>query len=184
MPEAHHPLSHHQDDAREAREAGEDQRATTCSMFAYFLEKLRATPDGDGSLLDHMMLLYGCGISDSNQHTARQPADPGRRRRRGSDQGRPPPPVSEGHAAGEPAADAARQDGRAARAARRQHRVDSGIVGRLGLKPAFRAPGLAPHMEPRQGYWAPSLRRSSPVVPPDPSPGLSEFPRPRRSSAV
>ena len=37
-------------------------------QFAYFLEKLRSTPDGDGSLLDHSMLLYGAGISDSNVH--------------------------------------------------------------------------------------------------------------------
>ena len=37
-------------------------------QYGYFLEKLRATPDGDGSLLDHMTLLYGCGISDSNDH--------------------------------------------------------------------------------------------------------------------
>ena len=34
----------------------------------HYLEKLRATPDGDGSLLDHMLLLYGGGISDGNLH--------------------------------------------------------------------------------------------------------------------
>jgi uncharacterized protein DUF1552 len=38
------------------------------SLFAYFLEKLRATPDGDGSLLDHALVLYGSGMSDGNQH--------------------------------------------------------------------------------------------------------------------
>jgi len=38
-------------------------------QLAYFLEKLQATPDGDGTLLDHLTLLYGCGISDSNRHT-------------------------------------------------------------------------------------------------------------------
>ena len=37
-------------------------------MFAYYLEKLRATQDGDGSLLDHMTLIYGAGMSDSNAH--------------------------------------------------------------------------------------------------------------------
>ena len=36
--------------------------------MAYYLEKLRSTPDGDGSLLDHMMVLYGGGISDGNSH--------------------------------------------------------------------------------------------------------------------
>jgi hypothetical protein len=37
-------------------------------MFAYYLEKLRATPDGDGSLLDHLTLIYGSGMSDGNIH--------------------------------------------------------------------------------------------------------------------
>jgi hypothetical protein len=37
-------------------------------LFAYFLEKLRATPDGDGTLLDHSLVLYGSGMSDGNQH--------------------------------------------------------------------------------------------------------------------
>ncbi|MBV9503648.1 MAG: DUF1552 domain-containing protein [Acidobacteriia bacterium] len=37
-------------------------------MLAYFLEKLRATPDGDGTLLDHSMVLYGSGMSNGNQH--------------------------------------------------------------------------------------------------------------------
>ena len=39
------------------------------ALFAEYLEKLRATPDGDGSLLDHVMLLYGGGISNSDRHT-------------------------------------------------------------------------------------------------------------------
>jgi hypothetical protein len=37
-------------------------------MLAYFLEKLRSTPDGDGTLLDHSMVLYGSGMSNGNQH--------------------------------------------------------------------------------------------------------------------
>jgi len=37
-------------------------------LFAYYLEKLRATPDGDGSLLDHMMIVYGAGMADGNSH--------------------------------------------------------------------------------------------------------------------
>jgi len=39
------------------------------ALFATYLEKLRATPDGDGSLLDHLILLYGGGISNSDRHT-------------------------------------------------------------------------------------------------------------------
>ena len=38
-------------------------------MFAYLLEKLKSTPDGDGSLLDHSMVLFGSSISESNIHT-------------------------------------------------------------------------------------------------------------------
>jgi hypothetical protein len=37
-------------------------------MLAYFLEKLKATPDGDGTLLDHSMVLYGSSMSNGNQH--------------------------------------------------------------------------------------------------------------------
>jgi hypothetical protein len=39
------------------------------SLFAKFLEKLRSTPDGDGSLLDHSMILYGSGMSESDTHS-------------------------------------------------------------------------------------------------------------------
>jgi hypothetical protein len=38
------------------------------TVFAHFLETLANTPDGDGSLLDHALILYGSGISDSNTH--------------------------------------------------------------------------------------------------------------------
>ena len=41
------------------------------SLLAYYLEKLDATPDGDGSLLDHLILLYGAGMADSNEHDPR-----------------------------------------------------------------------------------------------------------------
>ena len=37
-------------------------------MFAYFLEKMRSTPDGDGSLLDHSIVVYGSSLSDGNLH--------------------------------------------------------------------------------------------------------------------
>jgi hypothetical protein len=38
-------------------------------MFTDYLKKLQATPDGDGSLLDHTLLLYGSGLSDGNAHS-------------------------------------------------------------------------------------------------------------------
>jgi hypothetical protein len=38
-------------------------------LFAGFIGKLKATPDGDGTLLDHSMIVYGSGLSDGNRHT-------------------------------------------------------------------------------------------------------------------
>ncbi len=65
--DGHHDLSHHGGDA------GKQARIRTINRFhvaqlAYFLNKLKSTPDGDGSLLDHSMIVYGSGISDGNMH--------------------------------------------------------------------------------------------------------------------
>jgi uncharacterized protein DUF1552 len=68
VPDAHHPISHHAGDP--AKIAGLAKiEAYHVRLFAYYLEKLRATPDGDGSLLDHMTIIYGAGMADSNAHT-------------------------------------------------------------------------------------------------------------------
>ena len=68
VPEAHHPLSHHDDDPALIAHMSKINRYHT-QLFSQYLAKLRATPDGDGSLLDHMMLLYGSGISNSTRHS-------------------------------------------------------------------------------------------------------------------
>ncbi len=52
----------------EAREAGQDQRAITCRCSRTCVEKLQATPDGDGSLLDHSMYLLGSGMGNPDIH--------------------------------------------------------------------------------------------------------------------
>ena len=63
----HHPLTHHGNDpAKVARMA--KINAFHVSLFAYYLEKLKATPDGSGSLLDHSLILYGSGMGDPNVH--------------------------------------------------------------------------------------------------------------------
>ena len=68
VPDAHHGLSHHQNDpARMARLQLIDRHHV--AMFAYLLGKLRDADDGGGSLLDHAMVLYGSSLSDSNAHT-------------------------------------------------------------------------------------------------------------------
>ena len=68
VPEAHHPLSHH-NDAPDLVEKMSKINRYHVELFSGYLAKLRATPDGDGSLLDHMTILYGAGISNSNQHS-------------------------------------------------------------------------------------------------------------------
>ena len=67
VPDPHHPLSHHGNDPEKiARMAKINQFHV--SLFAEFLEKLKATPDGNGTLLDHSLYLYGSGIGNPNIH--------------------------------------------------------------------------------------------------------------------
>jgi hypothetical protein len=68
VPEAHHPLSHH-NDTPELVERMSKINHYHVELFSKYLAKLRATSDGDGSLLDHMTILYGSGISNSNVHS-------------------------------------------------------------------------------------------------------------------
>jgi len=65
--DSHHPLSHHRNDPRSIEKL---IRVNTfhVKQLSLYLEKLRATPDGDGSLLDHIALVYGSGMSDGNLH--------------------------------------------------------------------------------------------------------------------
>ena len=65
--EGHHALSHHQRD-REMMAKVAQIDTFQSKLLAYFLEKLRSTPDGDGSLLDHSVILYGSGLGDGNLH--------------------------------------------------------------------------------------------------------------------
>lgn len=67
VPDSHHPTSHHRDNPV-LYEKITKINEFHMSLFSYYLDKLEATPDGDGSLLDRMMLVYGAGMSDSNQH--------------------------------------------------------------------------------------------------------------------
>jgi hypothetical protein len=70
VPDSHHPLSHHGNDPEKLAKISKIN-SFHMSLFSYFLEKLKATPDGDGTLLDHVLLLYGSGMSDSNIHYTR-----------------------------------------------------------------------------------------------------------------
>ena len=67
MPEQHHPTSHHRNDPELiAKKAKIDTYHV--QLLTYFLTKLQATRDGDGSLLDHSLIMYGGGMGDGNLH--------------------------------------------------------------------------------------------------------------------
>ncbi len=63
----HHPLSHHGNDPEKIARMAKINTFHV-SLFAYFLERLKATPEGNGTLLDHSLLLYGSGIGNPNVH--------------------------------------------------------------------------------------------------------------------
>jgi hypothetical protein len=65
--EAFHPASHHQNNPERLAQLTRIQ-AFHVGLWSYWLEKLRATPDGDGTLLDHSLILYGGAMSNSNVH--------------------------------------------------------------------------------------------------------------------
>ena len=68
VPDSHHPLTHHRGNPEFVEKVARIN-AYHMELFAHFIEKLGATPDGDGSLLDHSMILYGSAISDGDRHT-------------------------------------------------------------------------------------------------------------------
>jgi hypothetical protein len=67
VPDGHHATSHHQNRAEKIEKLVKIQMYHL-TLFSKFLEKLKATPDGDGNLLDHSVLLYGSNMSNSNAH--------------------------------------------------------------------------------------------------------------------
>ena len=68
VPDPHHPLTHHRNHP-DFIEKVTKINAFHVELFAYFIERLKATPDGEGTLLDHSTILYGAALSDGNQHS-------------------------------------------------------------------------------------------------------------------
>ncbi len=68
VPDPHHPLTHHRGNV-DWIEKVKKVNTLHVQQFAAFVEKLKNTPDGDGTLLDHSMIMYGSGLSDGNRHT-------------------------------------------------------------------------------------------------------------------
>ena len=79
--EPHHPLTHHGNDKDKIAKIAKINEYHV-SLFGYLLERLKTTPDGDGSLLDHSMYMYGSGMGDPNLPRPYQPSDSGGWRRR------------------------------------------------------------------------------------------------------
>lgn len=67
IPDPHHPLTHHRNNAEWINKITQINSLHT-ELFAYFLGKLKSTREGDGTLLDHSMIVYGSGLSDGNRH--------------------------------------------------------------------------------------------------------------------
>jgi Protein of unknown function (DUF1552) len=70
VPDAHHPITHHQQEVEKVAKVAKINHYHV-TQFAYLLEKLQSTPDGDGSLLDHTIMMYGTGMGDCNAHDPR-----------------------------------------------------------------------------------------------------------------
>jgi hypothetical protein len=68
VPDGHHSVTHHDGDPAKIEKVVKINRLHA-QTFAYLLQKMQSTPDGDGTLLDHSMILYGSSISDGNAHT-------------------------------------------------------------------------------------------------------------------
>lgn len=68
VPEGHHVVSHHQNDPHNIAQ-NTKINAYHVSLYARLAENLQGTPDGDGSLLDHSMLVFGAGMGDGDQHS-------------------------------------------------------------------------------------------------------------------
>jgi hypothetical protein len=68
VPDPHHPLTHHQNNPDWIDKVARIN-VHHVEQFAHFVARLAATPDGDGTLLDHSMVVYGSALSDGNRHT-------------------------------------------------------------------------------------------------------------------
>ncbi len=68
VPEGHHELSHHSGDGEKIAKIRKIDRYNV-TLLAYLLEQMKATKEGDGTLLDHSMVLYGSELGDGNRHS-------------------------------------------------------------------------------------------------------------------
>ena len=121
VPDPHHPLTHHQNNPEWIEKVARIN-VHHLELFAHFVARLKATPDGDGTLLDHSMVVYGSAIADGNKHTHEDLPVLLAGRGGGAIKTGRHVVVREADAADQPVPDAARPHGRAPGDDRRQHR--------------------------------------------------------------
>ena len=140
VPEGHHDLSHHRNDPKKHEKI---VKINTFHMeqFAYVLGTLKSIKEGDGTLLDNSMIVYGSGIGDGNRHNHDDLPDPARRQGGRHDQDRPPREVSRADPDEQPLPLDARPDRCPGGQARRQRR------------PAVGARGVRMCLSPPRGRW-------------------------------
>ena len=127
--DGHHSITHHQNDPEKIEKVTQIDTYHV-KLFAYYLDKLQSTRDGEGSLLDHSLILYGSSICDGNAHTHHDLPLVLVGGAAGQVKGGRHMKFPEGNAHEQPAADHAGQgQGAGAGATRRQHRRTEAAVG-------------------------------------------------------
>ena len=96
--DGHHSITHHQNDQEKIDNVAKIDNLLV-KNFAYLLDRLKATPDGEGNLLDHSIIVYGSGTADGNRHTHHDLPVVVAGGGAGQTQGRTPPALPDGDAA-------------------------------------------------------------------------------------
>ena len=126
VPDSFHPVSHHANDLARIEKLAKIQ-TWHLEQFAGFVKKMAETPDGQGSLLDHSIFMYGSNMSNSDQTRQLPGAEHrGRRRQRHDEARRPASRAAGAHADRESPPDVASEGRRGTRHVRRQHGHDRG----------------------------------------------------------
>ena len=149
VPDSFHPVSHHANDIDRINKLVKIQ-TWHVEKFAEFVKKMAETPDGQGSLLDHSIFMYGSNMSNSDLHNnypepnilvgggARQ-----------DEAGRPAPAAAGTYADRESPPDAVAEGGVGTRQVRRQHRHDCGRLATLGMFHPWRTHSCVPRLKTR-----------------------------------
>ena len=138
VPEPHHPISHHVNDPEKLAKLAKIN-AYHVSLFAYMVDRLKSTDDGDGSLMEHSTFMLGSGMGNPTCTTTATCPSWWRAAATTKPWGGRHVKYDKGTPTGEPAPGAARRRGRAPRPVRRQHRA-----GRRGHGAAVALGGAAP----------------------------------------